>query len=142
MRFTFVQATADDKAYLLQLRKLTMVEHLEKSGQFLTEEEHLFRLEDAYECSHIIFYQENKIGTLKYQEQNESLEIMQLQISPEYQGQGLGKKILQQILQQAKNKTVELTVLKENPALNLYKRLGFAITGEDEYEFHMQAKPC
>ncbi|WDE13973.1 GNAT family N-acetyltransferase [Thalassomonas haliotis] len=62
-------------------------------------------------------------------------------MAPQYQGQGLGQRILQQVLQQAKGKTVLLTVLKENPALNLYKKLGFTVTGEDEYEFHMQVKP-
>ncbi|WDE03197.1 GNAT family N-acetyltransferase [Thalassomonas viridans] len=138
MSFKFVQAKDKDRAYLLDLRKLTMVEHLEQSGQFLTEQEHLDRLNDAYECSHIVFYQNEKIGTLKYREQDEELEIMQIQISPRYQGQGLGKKVLEQVLHQTDAETVKLTVLKDNPARHLYQRLGFTQTDEDEYEFHMQ----
>ncbi|BAJ02836.1 GNAT family N-acetyltransferase [Shewanella violacea] len=63
---------------------------------------------------------------------------MQIQIHPDFQGQGLGKKVMQQVLTKAKNKAVELTVLKDNPALKLYQRLGFIITGEDEFEYHMQ----
>jgi len=141
MHFKFIQAKDEDREYLLELRKLTMVEHLEKSGQYLTQDEHILRLNDAYECSHLIFYQNNKIGTLKYREHDNTLEVMQLQISPEYQGKGLGGKILRQVLHHAGDKVVELTVLKENPALKLYKRLGFTVTGEDEYEFHMQANP-
>ncbi|WP_076408915.1 N-acetyltransferase [Shewanella sp. UCD-KL12] len=143
MKFKFIQATQDDRAYLLKLRKLTMVEHLEKSGQFLSEAEHEFRLDDAYECSHLISqHTDNKarmVGTLKYREDNDKIEIMQLQIHPAFQGQGIGKKVVEEVLQQADTKRVELTVLKDNPALSLYQRLGFTITGEDEFEFHMQA---
>jgi hypothetical protein len=40
MNFEFIQATEKDRAYLLELRKSTMVEHLEISGQFLSDEEH------------------------------------------------------------------------------------------------------
>ena len=45
---------------------------------------------------------------------------------------------MEHLLSSAKSKIVELTVLKGNPSINLYKRLGFNITGEDEYEYHMQ----
>jgi hypothetical protein len=33
---------------------------------------------------------------------------------------------------------VTLGVVKFNPALELYKRLGFQVTHEDEYKFHMR----
>jgi ribosomal protein S18 acetylase RimI-like enzyme len=55
-----------------------------------------------------------------------------------FQRQGFGQKILQQIMTDSKPKLFELTVLKENPALQLYKRLGFEITGEDQHEYFMQ----
>jgi hypothetical protein len=50
MNFEFIQATEKDRAYLLELRKSIMVEHLEISGQFLSDEEHEIRLNDAYNC--------------------------------------------------------------------------------------------
>jgi hypothetical protein len=37
-----------------------------------------------------------------------------------------------------RHKGIELTVLKANPARILYETLGFAISGEDEHEFHME----
>ena len=138
MHFKLLSATESDKTYLLKLRKLTMVEHFEKVGLFLSDEEHLFRLSDDYQCSYIIIHNEVRIGMLKYQELDDKFEIMQIQISPEFQGQGFGRKIVQQVLELSKAKNVELTVLKENPALMLYKRLGFEIIGEDQYEFHMR----
>ncbi|MCL1061600.1 hypothetical protein MK852_05545 [Shewanella benthica] len=44
---------------------------------------------------------------------------------------------MQQVLVKTRNKTVELTVLKDNPALKLCQRLGFIITDEDGYQYHM-----
>ncbi|MGI2126291.1 GNAT family N-acetyltransferase [Shewanella oncorhynchi] len=120
--FEFIQAKEADWDYLLQLRKLTMTPHLERSGQFL------------------VRYKECIIGTLKYRQTDNSVEIMQIQIHPVHQQQGFGKAIIQQVLDGAKAKTVLLTVLKNNQALALYLRLGFNIVGEDMYEYHMQIK--
>jgi len=140
MNFEFIQATKEDRDYLLQLRKLTMVAHFEKSGLFLTDAEHAFRLDDDYDCSHLIIINNEKIGTLKCKVCEDKLEIMQIQIDPDFQGQGLGRQVMEQVLKESTSKLVELSVLKENPAINLYKRLGFTITGEDEYEYFMQIK--
>jgi ribosomal protein S18 acetylase RimI-like enzyme len=140
MKFEFIQASEKDKAYLLNLRKLTMVEHLEKSGQFLSDEEHELRLNDAYDCSYLITYANESIGTLKYREHEDKVEIIQVQIHPVFQGKGFGRRVLEQVIENSKPKPVGLTVLKESPALELYQRLGFQITGEDQYEYFMRTK--
>lgn len=139
MIFEFIQATAADREYLLHLRKLTMVEHLEKSGQFLTEHEHQVRLDDQYQCSFLIVCHGTTIGTVKYLEAADTIEVMQLQIHPDHQNQGYGKAVLQQVINQARPKQVSLTVLKDNPAFQLYLRMGFRQVGEDDYEYHMQS---
>jgi len=77
---------------------------------------------------------------LKFRELEYKIEVMQIQIHPDNQGQGFGTKVIKKILGWSKFKAVELTVLKANPAKQLYERLGFLITGEDEYEFHMEFK--
>ena len=140
MQFKFIRATPQDWGYLLELRKLTMIEHLEMSGQYLSEEEHEFRLNDDYDCTHLIVYKNKIIGILKYRELKEKLEIMQLQVHPYYQGKGLGQQVIEQVLEVSKPKYLELTVLKKNRALNLYKRLGFTIFGEDQFEYLMHTK--
>lgn len=138
MSFKFQPATEQDRNYLLQLRKLTMVEHLEKAGQFLSEDQHLVRLNDQYHCSHLIIYRGESIGTLKYSEDDQELYIMQLQIHPAFQNQGLGGQILRQIFRQSSGKNIKLTVLKDNPAKKLYERHGFKCYDEDELEYHMR----
>ena len=138
MKFNFIQATASDRDYLLNLRKLTMVAHQHKAGLFLSEQDQQNRVDDNYACSHLVVYQEETIGTLKYKQSASEVEIMQMQVHPDYQNQGFGKAILQQIIQSAHGKKVLLTVLKDNPALQLYLRLGFKVVGEDKHEYHMQ----
>ncbi len=134
----FVKATESDKGYLLALRTKTIQQHLEESGLYLTEQEHLERVNHRYECSYLVFYQGTLIGMVKYKTTTKELELIQLQIDPLHQSKGYGTKIIQQILNGEKDRTVKLSVLKKNPAVELYKKLGFKIVGQDTYEYDMQ----
>lgn len=150
--FTFIPATETDQNYLLALRKLTMVEHLERNGVYLTDKQHLERVQYNYHQAHLIQLhrplkqlsgqlaapiQNTVIGMLKYQQNHTDLKILQLQIHPDHQNKGYGKAVMQQILRHANTPKVSLTVLKGNPAIHLYKRLGFEVVGEDELEYWM-----
>ena len=65
--------------------------------------------------------------------------LANIEILPEYQGQGLGAALVNGIITQAEacNLPVRLQVLKINPARRLYERLGFVVTGETETHFQM-----
>jgi ribosomal protein S18 acetylase RimI-like enzyme len=138
MLFKFVQATQSEREYLVALRKVTMLEHLQRAGLVLTDRQHSDRLNYKYDCFYMVFLNRELIGAVKYLATNKQVELIQLQIDPKYQGKGYGTGIVQQILTNEKGKIVKLTVLKENPAGELYKRLGFHIIGEDDHEYHMQ----
>ncbi|MCG7536555.1 GNAT family N-acetyltransferase [Pseudoalteromonas sp. OOF1S-7] len=132
------QASDIDKPYLLNLRLHTMVEHLEREGIFLSDEAHLCRLEEDYACSHLLIINNVTVGTLKFRKLNKQLEIMQLQIAPEYQNQGFGRAALRYLFAQYPDCPFTLTVLKHNPARHLYFSLGFSTYDEDEFEYHMR----
>jgi len=69
--------------------------------------------------------------------------VVQIQIAPDFQRQGLGEQALQTILDAADTQglPVSLAVLKANPAKRLYDRLGFAVVSETDIEFLMTRPP-
>ncbi|GAC19283.1 GNAT family N-acetyltransferase [Paraglaciecola arctica] len=136
--YTLVQATKADFDILLKLRLMTMATHLENAGLFLSEEQHKARVYEGYAHCFLIHCNHQIVGMLKYKELPNSIYIMQLQIFPAFQNKGVGRSVVTQLIQNKQGKNIELTVLKDNPAKNLYERLGFIITGEDEHEYFMQ----
>src|SRR5205814_958739 len=56
-------------------------------------------------------------------------------VLPEYRGNGVGKRLLAQLLELARPRynTVSLSVSRENPARRLYERAGFETVAVDEY---------
>jgi N-acetylglutamate synthase-like GNAT family acetyltransferase len=139
-KLTYKKATEKDIGFLLWLRKKTMTEYLVLSGMAINEENLLDRINYHFESSKIILLKDQKIGLLKLVENETEIEILQLQITPNYQNKGIGKEIIQSIIQKAftKNIPVKLSVLKVNKAQNLYKTLGFEIYDENEYSYFMK----
>jgi ribosomal protein S18 acetylase RimI-like enzyme len=64
-----------------------------------------------------------------------------LYVKPEMQRLGIGTHVVLELIGQCRrsSKALTLAVMKINPAIHLYERLGFRITHEDEYKFYMQA---
>ncbi|WP_164914106.1 GNAT family N-acetyltransferase [Aquimarina sediminis] len=139
-KLKLIKAQATDRDFLFGLRKLTMVEHLEKAGINLSDAEHLSRVNFNYECAFVVFKSNKKVGVLKYEEREDTIEILQIQILPDYQGQGVGKSLIEDLVTKSRdlNKRLQLKVLKENPAKKLYERIGFGIISQDDDQFLMQ----
>jgi ribosomal protein S18 acetylase RimI-like enzyme len=147
MRFTigFRKVTHDDLDFLLNLRKKTMSAHLLKAKIKLTNAEHLARVKEHFYDSHIILRDRKPIGILKMgviavNGPTKSLHIRQLQILPEFQGDGIGSKVLTVAKKIALQLELPITlnVLLKNPARGLYLRHGFQIEGKNRLEFQMR----
>jgi ribosomal protein S18 acetylase RimI-like enzyme len=82
----------------------------------------------------------NDIGWVQTALQDDALFIGQIFVEPAYQGQGIGSEVMRHLIQEAARdgRAVTLGVVKANPALRLYERLGFRITDEDERKFYMK----
>ena len=80
------------------------------------------------------------IGWLQVADQPDQLFLKQIYVRPDHQGQGLGTEVMQSLIDRANTlrKPVMLGVVKSNPALALYQRLGFHVTSEDKYKFYMK----
>ncbi len=83
-------------------------------------------------------------GWLQLHEGSDEVAIHQLHIKKAYRGQLIGTDIIKGIIAKANHQglPVTLSVVKNNPALNLYLRLGFSIIGEDETKFHLHTQPA
>jgi GNAT superfamily N-acetyltransferase len=147
MKFTigFRKVKHDDLEFLLRLRKKSMSAHLVKAKIKLTNEQHLERIKDHYYDSHIILRDRKPIGVLKMgviavNGPIKSLHIRQLQILPEFQGEGIGSKVLMVVKKRALQLQLSITlnVLLKNPARGLYLRHGFQIEGKNKLEFKMR----
>jgi ribosomal protein S18 acetylase RimI-like enzyme len=113
--------------------------HLSASGASTGDDDHLARLMYRFDCAEVLLQDGVPVGLLKVSRDSAQWKLIQIQLVPELQGQGLGADLLAKIIAEADNANVAiaLSVLKANPARALYERLGFAVIGESEHEFDM-----
>jgi|VirMetMinimDraft_7_1064189.scaffolds.fasta_scaffold00840_9 GNAT superfamily N-acetyltransferase len=137
---SFRRAIANDRAFLLQLRKASMTEHLNSAGIYLDDAAHMVRVDEYFSDSHIISYQNVAIGLLKLGQFPDKIHLRQFQLLPEYHGLGIGSRVLKLIQRKAQERQLSITlnVLLDNPAKQLYLRHGFVISTENELEFAMR----
>lgn len=133
------KAVEADIAYLLWLRKETMEEHLVNSGISLNEEEQLLRINYLFDQAKMVLLDGEVIGLLKLDEKENEVEIVQVQIDPKFQRKGLGRQIIESVIENSlsQQKEISLSVLKQNPAKDLYLRMGFKVVSEDDTSFNM-----
>jgi len=77
---------------------------------------------------------------ISLEERDADIFLRVIEILPAHQGQGIGFRIIRQIIDDAssKQKPVYLRVLKVNPARGLYERLGFSVIEETDTHFIMK----
>ena len=80
------------------------------------------------------------IGWLQCFIEDGALFLAQLFVDLSWRQQGTGTDVMRALIDEAgrAGRAVTLGVVKTNPALRLYQRLGFRTTHEDERKFHMR----
>jgi GNAT superfamily N-acetyltransferase len=81
------------------------------------------------------------VGWIQRREDRGAIFLGSIYVVPEMQRKGIGTRVIQSLLDLGRQRSqpVALAVMKINPAIALYKRLGFRITDEDEYKLYMKA---
>ena len=75
----------------------------------------------------VITLNDQAIGRLYIHRREKEIRIMDIALLPEYRNSGIGSALLRDILEQGKNLNLPVTIHVEqfNPAMRLYKRMGF-----------------
>jgi ribosomal protein S18 acetylase RimI-like enzyme len=83
------------------------------------------------------------VGWVQSMIEGDALFLGQLFVAPAHQGHGVGTIIVRRLIEEAacERRAVTLGVVKTNPALRLYQRLGFRTTHEDKRKFYMRRDP-
>lgn len=88
----------------------------------------------------IITHDGTDVGWLQSFVKDDALFLGQLFVDGTLRRQGIGTEVVKGLIEEAARAGQSLTlgVVKSNPALRLYERLGFRTTHEDERKFYMR----
>ena len=132
-------ATTEDKNWLEPFYESLMRPYVELTH---TWDETLFKK----------YFDPNKVSILQVEGQDIGMIIIEyfdthiyladMQIDSNFQGKGIGSKLLQSLIEKANLKScpIRLKVLNGNPARNLYEKHGFKLYEEQEYSVSLEYK--
>jgi GNAT superfamily N-acetyltransferase len=101
-------------------------------------EQDMERVMSRFDCAKVILLPDQPVGLWKVA--REDWDLIQVQLAPRLQGQGLGTQLIQSLIAEAREAgaSLKLKVLRANPARHLYQRLGFVVTAETQHGLEMR----
>lgn len=144
MKYSFRKCTVEDFEFLFKLKKQNFKWYVDKIWGWIDEEQkdRLKKdLEEHLAHKQIILIDEKEIGVYaKHITEAGDCFINEISLLKEYQCQGIGTEILSKQLTENKSKNIRtiLQVFKDNPAKQLYEKLGFIIYDETETHYKME----
>ena len=142
MNYSLRNSKIKDKAWIESLRREVYRELFDLTWGGWDEERHQRHFATFLAGGHIqiIEVSNSPVGILQIFESEDKIVISEVQISLAYQGKGLGSKILNDIINRAKEVAKNVTLktgLKNQGAIDLYNELGFQETNRSETHVHM-----
>ena len=150
----FRTAKPEDLPFLLRLYASTRAEELslvpwtdEQKREFLRmqfEAQHKHYHEHFSDAQFSIIEVNGAVaGRLYLQRREQEYRIIDIALLPEFRGQGIGGRILSDVLHAAAEdgKPVRIHVEQNNPAMRLYERLGFIKSDESGVYFLLEKSP-
>ncbi len=96
-------------------------------------------MKENYKNIELIFIKDELIGFCNGKEKDDNtFEIGNICIKPEFQNKGIGTAVLKEILFENKDKEIVLQCFKENPVIKLYKKIGFEKINETKTHYIMK----
>lgn len=111
--------------------------------QFAAQAQH-YRLQFPDAVDHIVCCGDAEVGRLYLHHGSDELRVIDIALLPGHQGAGIGTALLQQLQAEAAQRRLplRLSVVQGNPAIRLYRRLGFEPCGTDEVYVEMEWRPA
>ena len=142
MNIIYKKYTDEDYEFVYNLKKEVYIEYVIKYYNEFNEKEQRDRFNkrimDIKNNTYIIYYEGIRVGFYTIKEYIEYIEIENICILKEYQGLGIGTKVLKDILDAKKD--IKLQYFKDNPVYKLYEKLGFVVDGENDNHYTMTRK--
>lgn len=83
------------------------------------------------------------VGWIQSAMQDDTLHLEQIFVDAPFRGRGIGTRLITDLIDEAtrNGQPMTLAVVRRNPAMNLYERLGFCVIDEDDRKFYMKREP-
>lgn len=151
--FSFRSITDNDKPFLSMLYASTREEELRPVPWSDAEKKNFLQMQFDAQHTHyqahypdarfeIILIDNVPIGRLYQETWPSQIRVIDIALLPEFRGKGMGQQLMQGVMDQATKigKAVSIHVEHNNPAMRLYKRLGFQKIGDKGVYFLMEWK--
>jgi len=134
------QATPADSDFAYQVKKAALGEYVAKTWGWDEEFQLEYHRKD-FDPSviQIMTVDDSDVGWVVFTRSDDEIQVNEIYILPEHQRQGIGSHLINQLLEEAQEKGVPVTlgVLKVNPARRFYEKLGFSVIGETDTHYRM-----
>jgi len=133
------QATVADLGFARELTRVNMRDYYNEYARVWQGQ--LFDDEWKARQSFIINKADKPVGFLSVSLESHYLYLRDVQLCEPYRGEGIGAWVMEQITSMAYERgvrSIRLKVFKSNPAIQLYRRQGYAVVGEEDALFWME----
>ncbi len=153
-RIAFRPEGPEDEAFLSKLYATTRDAEMALTGWDTAQQEAFLGMQFQFQTTHyrkhysdasfqIILFDNSPIGRVYVHYGAKEIRLMDIALLREYRGSGIGRSILESLLEEAARlaKPVTLHVERFNRALHLYERLGFRVVEDLEINLFMEWRP-
>ena len=142
MNYKLRECTLNDLDFILKLKELGMKWYIEKIYGWdasVQKQKTLKELQNNLGNMKIIVGERRDASVTTFIEADNYFQVGLTIILPQYQNKGLATSIISEyiIIAKRKKKRIIIRTYKENPAQNLYKRLGFNIYKTDDTHIYL-----
>jgi ribosomal protein S18 acetylase RimI-like enzyme len=138
MQIGFRSINTNDVEFLWRLHNLALKKYVAQTWGWDEEWQRAdFQMRFNANNGNIIVVDDMDAGFWWTIEKESEILLASVRLLPEFQNKGIGSQLIKNLLSST-HKSVRLQVLKVNPAIHLYEKLGFKIFDENATHFEMR----